>query len=409
MTNDQPPAIKLWLRLFLPFAAGYFFSYFLRNANAVIAPELTRELGLSAADLGVLTGAYLASFAAAQVPLGIALDRFGPRRVEATLLLFAALGCGVFAASAGVAGLTLGRGLIGLGVSACLMGSFATFARWFDPTRQASLNGAIMAAGAAGALAATAPVLTLVEWLGWRGMFAAFAGVGVLLSLGIWTTPERRVPGSGARLGEQLRDVGRIAVSRTYWVFAPQAMFMIGGFMALQSLWAVPFLIEADGLTRAAAAQHMLLSATGMLVGFLTIALGAQWLAQRMALETVLGIGVGLAVAAQAAIAVGLDVGGLLWLMLGMCYGASNLSYALLQKRFALHLAGRVNTTLNLLAFVGAFAIQWGFGVAIDAMLAAGMAKPQAFRWAMGALTTAMAAGWAWYVLNVRRLDATAH
>ena len=76
--------MNLWLRVFLPFAAGYFFSYFLRSVNAVIAPELTRELGVSAADLGLLTSTYLLAFGAVQLPLGLALDRYGARRVMST-------------------------------------------------------------------------------------------------------------------------------------------------------------------------------------------------------------------------------------------------------------------------------------------------------------------------------------
>lgn len=78
-----------WARLLLPFAAGYYLSYLLRTVNAVISPDLTRELGLSAADLGLLTGAYFFGFAAAQIPVGIALDRYGPRRVESALLVLA--------------------------------------------------------------------------------------------------------------------------------------------------------------------------------------------------------------------------------------------------------------------------------------------------------------------------------
>jgi len=109
-------------------------------------------------------------------------------------------------------------------------------------------------------------------------------------------------------------------------------------------------------------------------------------------------------VAAQAGIVAGWDRHGLLWLLLGICYGASNLSYALLQRRYPLELAGRVNTTLNLGAFAGAFFIQWGYGLAIDALLAGGTPAAAAHRLVMGALTALMAAGWAWYAINIRRL-----
>ena len=144
--------INPWPRVFLPFAAGYYLSYLLRNVNAVIAPELTRDLGVSAADLGLLTSAYLLAFGLVQLPLGLLLDRYGPRRVEAALLLIAASGCALFALGADLGQLAMARALIGLGVSACLMASFKAFSLWFPAERQASLNAAVMAAGGLGAL-----------------------------------------------------------------------------------------------------------------------------------------------------------------------------------------------------------------------------------------------------------------
>lgn len=400
--------MNLWLRLFLPFALGYFFSYFLRNANSVIAPELTRELSLTATDLGALTGAYLAAFGAAQLPLGLLLDRFGPRRIESALLLFAAAGCALFALGETVPVLLTARALIGLGVSACLMASFATFARWFEPVRQASLNGAVMAAGAAGALSASAPLVALNSSLGWRGTFLGFALIGVALSAAIFSTPERAMAGATGKAPhwlDQTRAIGGIATSRAYWVFAPQVVFVIGGFIALQSLWAVPFLMQADGLSRDIAAFRMLLSAVGMLIGFISVAVFARPLEKRgVALEQVLGASVGVAIAALSLITLGADPAGWLWVLLGACYGVSNLSYALLQRRFSLALAGRVNTTLNLLLFIGAFVIQWLFGVVIDVATAAGVAGELAYRATLGALVFCQLFSWLWFMFGVRRL-----
>ena len=146
-------ARRLWIRLFLPFAAGYFLSYLFRTANAVIGPVLAQELSLGDNALGLLTSTYFLAFGAAQLPLGMLLDRFGPRRVEAGLLVLAATGATVFSMSTTLSGLAIGRALIGLGVSACLMASFKAFAQWFPANRQASLTGWIMASGGLGALA----------------------------------------------------------------------------------------------------------------------------------------------------------------------------------------------------------------------------------------------------------------
>ena len=156
MAAEKP--VNPWVRVFLPFAAGYYLSYLLRTVNAVIAPELTRELTLTAADLGLLTSAYLLAFAAFQIPLGLLLDRYGPRRVEAGLLLVAAAGTLLFAIGRSPFELTVARGLIGLGVSSCLMAAFKGFAQNFPAERQASLTGAIMASGGLGALTASLPL-----------------------------------------------------------------------------------------------------------------------------------------------------------------------------------------------------------------------------------------------------------
>ena len=249
-------AINPWKRIFAPFAVGYFLSYLLRNANAVISPELTQDLGLTATDLGLLTSVYMLAFGAFQLPLGILLDRFGPRRVEAALLLICAAGAALFGLGDGMPQLTLARAMIGLGVSACLMASFKSFSLWFPIERQASLNAAIMAAGGLGALAASSPLGALLPVLGWRGIFYALAAITLLVSLLIYTTPEK--PGSAQRetLGQQLAGLGAIFRSRAFWRFAPQTTMIVGGFMALQGLWAVPFMMTVNGMTRQAAAFH---------------------------------------------------------------------------------------------------------------------------------------------------------
>src|SRR5436189_1677313 len=159
------------LAVFCPFAVGYFLSFFFRNVNAIISKDLAREFSLTPADLGFLTSMYLLAFAAIQLPLGVLLDRYGPRRVVAALLCSAAAGALVFALANNLTTLSLGRALIGLGVSAGLMGAIKAFSLWFPLSRLATLNGLYLAVGGLGSLAATAPAEAVVEWLGWRGMF----------------------------------------------------------------------------------------------------------------------------------------------------------------------------------------------------------------------------------------------
>jgi len=396
--------MNLWLRVFLPFAAGYYFSYFLRNVNAVIAPELTRELAVSAADLGLLTSAYLLAFGAVQLPLGLALDRYGPRRVEAFLLLIAATGCALFAAGNSMTGLAVARAMIGLGVSSCLMASFKAFSQWFGTERQASLNAAIMAAGGLGALTASTPLSWAIPHFGWRTVFVVLAVAGVAAAAGIFGSPDKPGNARPEPLRSQLGGLGEVLASRAFWCYAPQTTLIIGGFLALQGLWAVPWLMNFSGLPREAAAHHLLLMGSGMLTGFLGIAFGVTPLAARgfgplLLLKT--GMGVGLL--ATLLIVLGTAPGGPLWFIFGMVFSVGNLAYALLQGHYSPALAGRVNTALNLMAFVGAFGIQWGFGAAVDALQAAGHAPRAAYQITFGALLAVQAASYLWFLGGARK------
>ncbi|MFA5123986.1 MFS transporter, partial [Zavarzinia sp.] len=391
--------MNLWLRVFLPFAAGYYFSYFLRNVNAVIAPELTRELAVSAADLGLLTSAYLLAFGAVQLPLGLALDRYGPRRVETFLLLIAATGCALFAAGNSLTELAVARALIGLGVSSCLMASFKAFSQWFGTERQASLNAAIMAAGGLGALTASTPLSWAIPHFGWRTVFIVLAVAGVAAAAGIFSTPDKFGNARPEPLRSQLAGLGEVLASRAFWCYAPQTMLIIGGFLALQGLWAVPWLMNFSGLPREAAAHHLLLMGSGMLIGFLGIAFGVAPLAARgFGPLRLLKTGMGIGLVATLLIVLGTAPGEPLWFIFGMVFSVGNLAYALLQGHYSPALAGRVNTALNLMAFVGAFAIQWGFGAAVDALQAAGHAPRAAYQITFAALLAVQAASYLWFL-----------
>ncbi|MDZ4251952.1 MAG: MFS transporter [Sulfuritalea sp.] len=391
--------MNLWLRIFLPFAAGYYFSYFLRNVNAVIAPELTRELGVSAADLGLLTSAYLLAFGAVQLPLGLALDRYGARRVEASLLLIAAAGCALFAAGSSLSELAFARALIGLGVSACLMASFKAFSQWFGLERQASLNAAIMAAGGLGALTASTPLSWAIPQLGWRTVFVVLAVAGLAAAVGIFSTPEKPGHAQSEPLRRQLAGLGAVLASRAFWRYAPQSTLIIGGFLALQGLWAVPWLMNFSGLPREAAAHHLLLMGAGMLAGFLGIAFGVAPLARRglKPLRLLQG-GMGIGLLATLLIVLGTAPGEPLWFIFGLVFSVGNLAYALLQAHFNPALAGRVNTALNLMVFVGAFAIQWGFGAMVDLLQATGQTMRTAYQTTFGGLLVLQVASWLWFL-----------
>ncbi|HEX9583807.1 MAG TPA: MFS transporter [Gammaproteobacteria bacterium] len=355
------------LRVFLPFAAGYCLSYAVRNINAVIAPDLTGSLGLSAASLGLLTSAYFLTFALFQLPLGILLDRFGPRRVESVLLLFAALGAYLFARGESVGELVLARAFIGLGVSACLMASFKAFVMWFPSDRLPLVYGCIMAVGGFGALLATAPLESLLGVIDWRGVFLMLAAVAVAASAAIFlSVPVRPEENAAAREStlDQVRGTLGVFSSPLFWRIAPMATASQGAFLAIQGLWAGPWLHDVAGLSRAGVAEHLALIPVSMIAGFLCMGFISDRL-RRYGVRTVTVAAGGMLLFVMAQFVI---VGATLvppvviWCVFGFFGTSGILCYAVLSQSFPKTLAGRVNTALNVLAFSAAFGAQWGLG-----------------------------------------------
>ena len=374
---------QLFLRLLLPFCAGYFLSYLYRTVNAVIGPVLARELLLPDNALGLITSTYFLAFGAAQLPLGILLDRFGARRVEAGLLLVAAAGAAVFALSDSLGGLAMGRALIGLGVAACLMASFKAFSQWFPPERQASLTGWVMAAGGLGALAASKPLEMALGFASWRDIALGLAALTVIVAGTIWHfVPEKEMEGKGSGFAEQMAGVKTVFSSRHFWRYAPMGFWFTGGFMAVQGLWATRWMSVMENLDQAAIAARLTWMSASMLGGFLFMGFFATRLVHRgIALDKLYLVAMTLSLGVLAALSVFPEAAsGLLWPLLGACFSLSNISYSLVAQAFPVSLSGRANTGFNVLVFAGAFGLQWGIGIFVDALQAQGWASDAAFR-----------------------------
>lgn len=356
----------LAVRIFLPFAAGYFVSYFYRVVNAAIAADLSRDMGLAAGDLGLLTGAYFLSFAAFQLPLGLLLDRFGARRTEAALLLFAAGGAALFATAEALPALLVGRALIGLGVSACLMAAFKAFVAWFPRERLPLINGCQFAAGGLGALAATAPVQAAVALIHWRGVFLVLAGLTLVVALAIWLAVPEKKPDGGRPPDARALLLGSLSVftSPLFLRAAPITVASQATFLAIQGLWTGPWLRDVAGLAPPDVARHLLWIALAMTAGFVTLGGMATRLSRIGIPPMTLAIGAMVAfLLSQLPIVLQWTALGLpAWIAFGFFGTAGSLPYAALSQRFPAALAGRLNTALNMLVFVGAFAAQWGIG-----------------------------------------------
>lgn len=358
-----------FLHVYFAFAAGYLLSYLLRTVNAVISPELTRELALSSGSLGLLTSAYFIAFAAMQIPAGMLLDRYGPRRVEPALLLFCGIGTLAFALADGVPGLLIARALIGLGVAVNLMAPLKAISAWYPPERQASLASWIMAAGGVGALAATTPVELALRFTTWRGVFVVLCVFAFGIAAWVWwRVPDTQPATAGGGVAAQWAGVRTIFRNRRFWWIAPLGSFGMGSFMAIQGLWSVPWLMDVNGYDRATAARHLLLMSAVILAGYVILGMLATRLARRGLHPRHLFAG-GFALNALALAAIVLQWPGTYtwWALYGFGAAVNILGYPILGEGFPKELAGRASTALNLLMFVGSFAAQWGIGLIIDA------------------------------------------
>ncbi len=388
--NDEPDLpLRLLARVFVPFACGYYFSYFFRVVNAVISPDLVRDVGVDANRLGLLTGAYFLAFAAAQLPLGIALDRFGPRRVNASLLVVAAAGALVFGASDSLGGLAAGRALIGLGVSGCLMASLKAFSLWFPMARFATLNGALLAVGGLGALSASAPVEALLRLTDWRHVFDGLAAATFVAAMIVFfVVPERKEGQGRATLAELAGGFRTIFGDPVFWRIGLISMTVQAVFLATQGLWAAPWLRDVAGYDRTAVAAILFAMALATTAGFASWGFAADRLGRRanapLALFKCGAVASTLLTAFFALGATAIAVPA--WCLFAFAGPASTLSYTLLTRRYERLLTGRANTAVNLLAFLGAFAAQWGIGaiVSLWAREAGGNYPPAAYAVALG-------------------------
>lgn len=395
-------------RVLFPFACGYFLSYLFRSVNAVIAPNLQADLGIGAGDLGVLTAAYFVTFAAAQLPVGILLDRFGPPRVQAGLMLIAALGAVAFASADSLPMLALSRALIGLGVAGGLMSAMKAIAIWLPRERWALANGAFMTAGGLGALAATVPVEWGLQVAGWPALFWILAALSVLSAIFIFlAVPDEARPGhDGPGLAAQLRDFGSLLADTRFLKLAPVSVVGMGSGMAIQTLWSGPYLRDVGGLGQGAAAEIQLVLAVALTAGFTLNGIMADrlqrlgvTLAQTMIWTTALYV------VCLVVVAAGLfPASPLLWVAFGLTCLTTVLAYPISSADFPVEKSGRVNALLNAVVFGLTFVIQAGIGWIIDLwpQAADGRYPAAAYQWSFGLLAALLAATLAWYALPLR-------
>lgn len=251
-------------------AGIYMVSQFLRNSVGVIAPNLATELGLSASEVGLLSSLFFFSFAAAQIPLGVALDRYGPRRCMLVCAGIAISGTLMFAAAASPFWLMMGRVLMGLGSSCYLMAPLALYAKRYPPDRFATLVGIQIGLGTLGTLLATAPLAFSAELFGWRMSFV-FIAILVIAAAALVAAVVHEDKDVPPRAKETLRQSlkGTLAAVRvpSFWpVFAIQ-LVSYSSFVVVVGLWGGPYLTHIYGFGLTERGNMLFVAVLAQIVG----------------------------------------------------------------------------------------------------------------------------------------------
>jgi MFS family permease len=411
-TSDASRADHLPRRMavvvFLAFALAYFFSALVRAITATLSPTLTTEFHLNAQDLGLLAGGYFLGFSLTQLPLGRWLDQHGPKKVILAFLTFAVLGCLAFSWADSFHGLLAARVLCGMGVSACLMAPLTGYRRWFDASTQLRTNSWMLMTGSLGMLAATLPVQWLMPIWGWRALFVmlgvmiAIAMLLIALLVPVW---QKAGIGAVQRPPDDDGSYREIWRSAYFWRMTPLGFFSYGGMVAIQTLWAGPWMTQVAGWTASEAASGLFLINLAMLVTFWLWGLVTPGLARKgIPVERLIAWGlplsfsvIGALVWTGPAIGAGAAVGLAL-----LCTTSTFVALAqpAVGMAFPSHLAGRALSAYNLVIFAGIFVVQWGIGLLVDAGRALGLANIQAYQLALACFGVSSVLSWAFFMLK---------
>jgi MFS family permease len=359
---SRPSSAPSAFALLLPFALAYGISYFFRNVNAVAGPTLAREFLLGPQGLGFLTSSYFFGFSAAQIPLGILLDRYGPPRVGAGMALASGIGAVIFALAGSTVEIGIGRALIGMGAGAGLMGAMSAVHLVVGRDRAATVTGWIMIAGGLGAMFASTPTQWALDAYGWRSIFFVLAGACAAIAVWLGSRARYMRPAaSGQTLKQLLGGVREVFSARRFWQVGMVIGLTLGTFLAFQSLWAATWMRDVAGYTDRTAVSNVLLALNfGMAIGFVCSGMIGDWLARRgvARLTTLMGY-VAVSLLSQAFIMLFPAMAPhWAWGMYAASANSVVFGYAALASSFPATSTGRVNTAINLLSFGLAFVLQ---------------------------------------------------
>lgn len=392
MTDAGQFTRRRWT-LFSVLALMYILVYFYRVSLAVVAGDLSRELHLSPQQLGSLSGILFYVYAAAQLPLGPLIDRFGGRLVISLCGILTTAGGLLFSRVVSMEGAMTARVLIGIGTASVLMATFTIFSSWYEKQEFGRISGFMVAVGNLGNLAATAPLALAVGAFGWRNSFLAIgiaqAVVTVLLYLVVRDRPPAgqgpvQVPRTGGERTGMAAAWAEIFGSRDFWLLGVIAFFWYGNYLALQGLWGGPYLMEALGYSRAGAGRMLMFTSIGFICGSMV----TDSIARRCfrSYKKTLLAGQALLLVLMTAFLgwaplVPPLVLAALFFAIGLAVSSGVMIYPIIRAMFPVRIVGTALTSLNFYVLMGAAVTQQVMGMVIGSYgKSAAGAPPQAFQ-----------------------------
>ena len=383
----------------------YIVSQFLRNSVGVIAPNLAAEMSLSPIEIGLLSSIYFFAFAATQLPLGVALDRFGPKRCMLASIAVTVAGSVAFALAHDVSGLVMSRALLGFGTACFLMAPVALYARWFPPERFSTFAGIHLGVGTLGALLATAPLAFAVASVGWRTAFLAVAILTVVIGLLTWLIVSDDPPG---RTTEPRNETLRESVAGIWQVIRTPSIgriFLVQltsypSFVLVVGLWGGPYLTHIYGYDLKGRGEILFVAALAQVLGSFIWGPSDRIFGR---FKPPILVGTALSFSALLLFALGGVMPAPLLLvafaLLGFSTGMTSVVMSHGRSLVPPHLLGRCITLLNIGTMGGGFLVQFVSGVVIDLFPSQGGTYPlEAYRLVFGLQAALVLVGaWAYF------------
>jgi MFS family permease len=365
--------------LFAIAAACFILCQFTRSVTGVLGPTLRTEIGLSAEQLGTVTGAFFWGIALMQIPSGVLFDRYGPRLTVALTLFLGVVGGMLFAFGKSFEELTAGMFVLGLGTSAVFMGAIVLIARWWPPKRFATLSATMMSLGYIGNLSATEPFVWIMGWIGWRWGFSV-AIFGILVSAVLMLLVVRDAPpGSDWTKREPepllsvIRGLGEIFRHPAMPGLIGAALIGYSTNFAIRGLWLGLYMVDIHGLGTSVTGRLLFaMAALGTIGIFL-----AGWISSRLGTpRPVVLIFAGISFSCMTTLALWSNIPTTALIVVLLVFGLfSNFFPAIIEHGRSLfddRLRGRSLTSINVWVFVGVGVTQPVSGFIMESFMPAG-------------------------------------